>query len=96
MRGLLRALAAQGRTVLVSSHLMDELERGADHPVIIACGRLLADVPLTDLAPRRGSLGDVYTRMVEDPAVHRSAAPSTPRGRLGRGADRRRARGGSR
>jgi ABC-2 type transport system ATP-binding protein len=43
MRGLLRSLAAQGRAVLLSSHLMSELEGTADHLVVIGRGRLVAD-----------------------------------------------------
>ena len=43
IRGFLRALAAEGRTVLVSSHLMSELEDTADHLVVIGRGRLIAD-----------------------------------------------------
>lgn len=39
IRGLLRSLAAEGRAVLVSSHLMSELEGGADHLVVIGRGR---------------------------------------------------------
>jgi ABC-2 type transport system ATP-binding protein len=49
IRGLLRALAAEGRAVLVSSHLMSELEDSADHLVVIARGRLVADVAVPDL-----------------------------------------------
>ena len=43
MRGFLRELAAQGRAVLVSSHLMSELEDNADHLLVIGRGRLIAD-----------------------------------------------------
>jgi ABC-2 type transport system ATP-binding protein len=43
MRGFLRALAAEGRTVLVSSHLMSELQDTADHLLIVGRGRLIAD-----------------------------------------------------
>jgi ABC-2 type transport system ATP-binding protein len=43
IRGFFRELAAQGRTVLVSSHLMSEMAQTADHLVIIGRGRLLAD-----------------------------------------------------
>jgi ABC-2 type transport system ATP-binding protein len=43
IRGLLRGLAAEGRAVLVSSHLMNELEGSADHLVVIGRGRVLAD-----------------------------------------------------
>jgi ABC-2 type transport system ATP-binding protein len=46
LRALLRRLAAEGRTVLLSSHLMGEVERTADHLVVIDRGRLLADLPL--------------------------------------------------
>ena len=43
MRGLLRALAAQGRTVLVSSHLMSELQDMADQLLVVGRGKLIAD-----------------------------------------------------
>ncbi|WP_153392671.1 ATP-binding cassette domain-containing protein [Ornithinicoccus halotolerans] len=46
MRGLLRRLAGEGRTVFVSSHLMSEMELIADHLVVLGKGRLLADVPI--------------------------------------------------
>ena len=49
MRGFLRSLAAEGRAVLVSSHLMSELEDTADHLVVIGRGRLLADTSVADL-----------------------------------------------
>src|ERR671910_280513 len=49
IRGLLRGLAAEGRTVLVSSHLMSEMALTADRLVIIGRGRLLADVPTADM-----------------------------------------------
>ncbi len=49
VRELLRDLADDGRTVLVSSHLMSEMEDTADHLVVVGRGRLLADVPVADL-----------------------------------------------
>jgi ABC-2 type transport system ATP-binding protein len=49
VRELLRALADEGRTVLVSSHLMSEMEDTADHLVVLGRGRLLADVPMDEL-----------------------------------------------
>jgi len=49
IRGLLRSLAAEGRAVLVSSHLMGELEGTADHLVVIGRGRLVADAPVREL-----------------------------------------------
>jgi ABC-2 type transport system ATP-binding protein len=49
LRDLLRSLAADGRAVLVSSHLMSELEDTADHLIVIGRGRLIADVAVRDL-----------------------------------------------
>jgi ABC-2 type transport system ATP-binding protein len=49
MRGFLRVLAAEGRAVLVSSHLMSELQDTADHLIVIGRGRLIADVSVADL-----------------------------------------------
>ncbi len=54
MKGFLRALAAQGRAVLVSSHLMSELEAlltegGAGHLVVVGRGRVIADTTVADL-----------------------------------------------
>jgi ABC-2 type transport system ATP-binding protein len=49
MRETLRALAAEGRTVFVSSHLMSELEGTADQLIVIGQGRLLADVAVDEL-----------------------------------------------
>jgi ABC-2 type transport system ATP-binding protein len=48
-RGLLRSLAAEGRTIFVSSHLMSELQGTADHLVVIGRGRLIADASVDDL-----------------------------------------------
>jgi ABC-2 type transport system ATP-binding protein len=49
IRGLLRSLAADGRVVLVSSHLMGELEDTADHLIVIGRGRLVADTSMAKL-----------------------------------------------
>ena len=49
MRGFLRSLAAEDRAVLVSSHLMSELEDTADHLVVIGRGRLIADTSVAEL-----------------------------------------------
>ena len=48
IRNLMRGLAAEGRTVFVSSHLMSEMALTADHLVVIGRGRLLADVPMEE------------------------------------------------
>jgi ABC-2 type transport system ATP-binding protein len=49
MKGFLRTLAAQGRAVLVSSHLMSELQDTADHLVVVGRGRVIADTSVADL-----------------------------------------------
>jgi ABC-2 type transport system ATP-binding protein len=49
MRGFLRSLAAEGRAVLVSSHLMSELQDAADHLVVVGRGKVIADAGVADL-----------------------------------------------
>jgi ABC-2 type transport system ATP-binding protein len=49
MRGFLRSLAHQGRAVLVSSHLMSELQDTADHLVIVGRGKVIADTSVAEL-----------------------------------------------
>ena len=61
IRLLFKSLAAEGRTVFVSSHLMSEMALTADHLVIIGRGRLLADMP-TDRFVESGSRTDVLVR----------------------------------
>ena len=53
IRRLLRRLAGEGRTVLVSSHLMNETASFADHLVVLGRGRLLADTPMRDFIHAR-------------------------------------------
>ncbi|MEV6393374.1 ATP-binding cassette domain-containing protein [Streptomyces sp. NPDC051907] len=54
LRELLRTMAAQGRTVLVSSHLMTEMSLVADQLVVISDGRLLADIGMSEFIRRHG------------------------------------------
>ena len=54
VRGLARSLAAEGRTVFLSSHLMSEMSQTADHLIVIGRGRILADAPIQDIL-RAGS-----------------------------------------
>ena len=53
IRNLLKGLAAEGRTVFVSSHLMSEMALTADHLVVIGRGRLIADMSTKDLIAGR-------------------------------------------
>ncbi|WP_133852527.1 ATP-binding cassette domain-containing protein [Labedaea rhizosphaerae] len=64
IRGLMRSLAAQGRTVLVSSHLMSEMALTADRVVVIGRGRLIVETPMTDLMARFRR--DVVVRSADD------------------------------
>ncbi|MEV0150207.1 MULTISPECIES: ATP-binding cassette domain-containing protein [unclassified Nonomuraea] len=80
LRDLLRSLADEGRTVLLSSHLMNEMALTADHVIVIGRGRLIADTPVEALADhfRR----DVLVR-TPDPArlaaiLHAHGASVTP------------------
>ena len=52
IRNLMRSLAAEGRTVLVSSHLMSEMEYTADHLLVIGRGRLIADCGMAEFIAR--------------------------------------------
>jgi ABC-2 type transport system ATP-binding protein len=60
IRTLLRNLAAGGRTVLVSSHLISEIALVADHLLVLAGGRLLADTTVADLSAGSASLEDAF------------------------------------
>ena len=52
IRTLMRSLAAEGRTVFVSSHLMSEMENTADHLLVIGRGRLIADCSVAEFIER--------------------------------------------
>jgi ABC-2 type transport system ATP-binding protein len=71
LRGLFHRLAAEGRTVFVSSHLMTEMENTADHLIVIGRGELIADEPLPEFAAR-GGRQSVIVR-TPDPATLTSA-----------------------
>ncbi|MGK5552549.1 ATP-binding cassette domain-containing protein [Actinomadura kijaniata] len=74
MRGLLRSLAGEGRAVLVSSHLMGELEGTADHLVVVGRGRVIADTGVADLIAA-ASRGRVTVRT----AAHAAAVAALDR-----------------
>jgi ABC-2 type transport system ATP-binding protein len=63
IRNLLRHLAAQGRTVLVSSHLISEMAHTADALVVIGQGRLLAQTTVARLSARSGSLEEAFFQL---------------------------------
>lgn len=55
VRHLVRDLAAEGRTVLVSSHLMSEMQQTADHLLVIGRGRMVADASTSDVLAASGA-----------------------------------------
>lgn len=68
IRGLLRSLADEGRAVLVSSHLMSELEGTTDHVVVVGRGRVVADADVADLI-ETASRGRITLRTAARPAA---------------------------
>jgi ABC-2 type transport system ATP-binding protein len=85
VRGLLRSLATEGRVVLVSSHLLGELEGMADDLIVVGRGRVLANASVDELlgaqqpsaaqqvTPRRAALEDVYLQLTSGEAEFRAA-----------------------
>lgn len=74
IRGLLKSQAAQGRTVLVSSHLIAEMATTAERLVVIGAGRLLADTSVAELSAGSNSLEDAFFALTAGSAQYRSAA----------------------
>jgi ABC-2 type transport system ATP-binding protein len=56
IRNLMKTLAAQGRTVFVSSHLMSEMENTADHLIVIGRGRIIADCTVREFIEQNSQL----------------------------------------
>ena len=80
IRNLLRSLAAQGRTVFVSSHLISEMALTADRLVVIGQGRLLAETSVAELSARSASLEEAFLELTSGSVEFRAgAAPSNGR-----------------
>jgi ABC-2 type transport system ATP-binding protein len=79
MRSFLRELAAEGRAVLVSSHLLSELPEVAHQVVVIGRGRVLADGTPQELITGDESLEDAYLRLTTGAVEYRSGADPEPR-----------------
>jgi ABC-2 type transport system ATP-binding protein len=73
IRRLLRSLAAEGRTVFVSSHLIGEMASTADRVVVIGRGRLLADTSVAELAAGAASLEEAFFELTSESAEYRGA-----------------------
>jgi ABC-2 type transport system ATP-binding protein len=70
VRTLLRGLAAEGRTVLLSSHLMSEMALTADHLIVLGRGRVIADAPVSEVVQRaRTTTVRVRTATTDELAV---------------------------
>ncbi|HEY8451681.1 MAG TPA: ABC transporter ATP-binding protein [Natronosporangium sp.] len=88
MRDLLRSLAAEGRTVLVSSHLLSEMQLLADDVVIIAAGKLVMQGPIEQIIAALPSETRVLVRTPQVEALtaaltaQRATVTPTPDGRL--------------
>jgi ABC-2 type transport system ATP-binding protein len=66
IRGLLRTLAAEGRTVLVSSHLLSEVAQTVEDVVVLSHGHVIAETTLAELASRGGDLESLFFNLVHD------------------------------
>jgi ABC-2 type transport system ATP-binding protein len=65
IRGLLKNLAAHGRTVLISSHLIAEVAQTADQLIVIGQGRLLAQTTVAELSARSTSLEEAFFQLTD-------------------------------
>ncbi|MEU4702431.1 ATP-binding cassette domain-containing protein [Nonomuraea dietziae] len=73
IRDLMRSLAAEGRTVLLSSHLMSEMALTADRIVIVGRGRLIVETSVKDLTERYDSLESAYLALTADSVEYGAA-----------------------
>jgi ABC-2 type transport system ATP-binding protein len=73
IRNLMKALAAEGRTIFVSSHLMSEMESTADHLIVIGRGRLIADCSMAEFIAR-SSGGTVVVRTPQPDVLTKAVA----------------------
>ncbi|NEB75237.1 ATP-binding cassette domain-containing protein [Streptomyces sp. SID14478] len=72
IRELMRSLAAEGRTVLLSSHLISEMALTADHLLVIGQGRLLADTSVAELTAPGRSLEEAFFTLTSGAATYRA------------------------
>jgi ABC-2 type transport system ATP-binding protein len=79
VRELMKSLAAEGRTVFVSGHLISEMAATAERLIVIGAGKLLADTTVAELSARSGSLEDAFFGLTSDSAGYRAAAGGRPR-----------------
>src|SRR5216683_814019 len=63
LRGLLRSLAAEGRTVVVASHVLSEIAQTADHVVIVSAGQLRFAGPLREIGETNEALESAFLKL---------------------------------
>ena len=73
VRNLMKSLAAEGRTVFVSSHLIAEMALTAERLIVVGAGRLLADTTVAELAATNESLEDAFLALTSSSAEFRAA-----------------------
>jgi ABC-2 type transport system ATP-binding protein len=76
IRNLMKSLAAEGRTVFVSSHLIAEIALTAERLIVIGAGRLLADTTVAELSASNASLEDAFLALTSTSAEFRAAGSS--------------------
>ena len=76
IRRLMKSLAAEGRVVFVSSHLISEMANTADRLIVIGAGKLLADTTVAELSAGSASLEDAFLDLTAGSAEFR-ATPDT-------------------
>jgi ABC-2 type transport system ATP-binding protein len=79
IRGMLKSFAADGRTVLVSSHLISELALTADHLVVIGQGKLITQTTVSELSGRYASLEDAFFDLTGHAAEYVAEGPAKER-----------------
>ena len=75
IRGLLKNLAAHGRTVLISSHLISEVAQTADQLIVIGQGRLLAQTTVAELSARSSSLEEAFFQLTDGSTEYSTSYP---------------------
>jgi ABC-2 type transport system ATP-binding protein len=81
IRTLLTSLAAQGRVVFVSSHLISEMALTADRLVVIGRGRLLAQTSVAELSARSASLEEAFLELTGGSTGYRGSGAAEPKAR---------------
>jgi len=67
LRGLLRGLAGEGRTIVVASHLLSEIAQSADHVLIISAGQLRFAGPLEEIGDTNDALESAFLKLTAAP-----------------------------